>query len=388
VPRIVFFGFPARGHTAASLAVVAELGRRGVAVDYFSTPAFQALVEEAGARFVAYPAACDSLSRPLDLDEHLVRGLEVTLQLMPALGAALQPRPDLVMFDASALWGGILARRLGLPCVASITTFAFNRAMLQMLGASVHRAPRGWPDAKLAQLNEAYGAGLRDHLDLLVPAADLSLVYTSREFQPVGKHFDASHLFLGPLLDRRPRDGVRTVATHARPLAYVCLGTIFNRDPALLMRIGETLAARGWEVVVSLGDAAASVAQRSPDHVQVHSFVDQIGMLANARLFVTHGGMNSVSEALSQGVPMIVIPQGVDQHLVARQAARHGAAIVIDPGATAMESLDAAAARIEREHAAFAAAAARLRDTFTAATPVATAVDAVLALVAQERADA
>ena len=388
MPRLVFFGFPARGHTAPSLAVVAELVRRGVAVDYFSTPPFQALVEEAGACFVAYPAACESLSRPLDLDEHLVRGLEVTLQLMPALCAALERRPDLVLFDASALWGGILARRLGLPSVASITTFAFNRSMLRMLGLSEQGVPRGWSPATLAQLNETYGAGLRDHLDLLVPAADLSLVYTSREFQPAGKHFDASHLFLGPLLDRRPRDGARTLAGDTRPLAYVSLGTIFNRDPALLMRIGEVLAARGWQVVVSLGDAAASVAQRCPDHVQVHAFVDQVGVLAKARLFVTHGGMNSVSEALSQGVPMIVIPQGVDQHLVAKQAARHGAAIVIDPGALSMESLDAAAARIGQEHAAFTAAAARLRDTFATATPVETAVDAVLALVTRERADA
>jgi len=387
VPRFVFFGFPARGHTAPSLPVVAELVRRGVAVDYHSTRAFQGLVEAAGARFLAYPACCDSLARPLDLDEHLARGLDVTWQLMPVLAAALAHRPDLVLFDASAVWGGVLARRLGLPCVASVTTFAFNRPLLQMLGASSRDVPAGWSPETLARLNDTYDAGLRDHLDLMVPVADLSLVYTSREFQPAGRFFDARHLFLGPLLERRPPDGTRAAAADARPLAYVSLGTIFNRDPALLLRIGEVLAARGWEVIVSLGDAAAAVPQHGPGHVQVHAFVDQVGVLAQARLFVTHGGMNSVSEALAQGVPMIAIPQGVDQYVVAKQAASHGAAIVIDADAEMAASVDAAAARIEREHSAFVAAADRLRQSFAAATSVASAVDAVLALLPGEHDD-
>lgn len=387
--RIVFFGFPARGHTVPSLPVVAELVRRGVAVDYFSMPAFQPLVEAAGARFVAYPGFCEVLSRPPGLDDHLARGLEATLQLVPVLDAALEPAPDLVMFDASAPWGGILARRRGVRSVASITTFALNRSMLQMLGASVHKPPAGWSAATLAQLNDAYGAGLRDHLDLMVPRADLSLVYTSREFQPAGKFLDANHLFLGPSLAQRPRDGARTTAAAgARPVAYVSLGTIFNRDLALLLRIAEVLAARGWQVVVSLGDAAAALPQQVPEHVQVHAFVDQVGVLAQARLFVTHGGMNSVSEALAQAVPMIVLPQGVDQHLVAKQAAAHGAAIVIAPAAVSTASLEAAIARMEQDGAAFAAGAAKLQRSFSTATPIATAVDAVLALAARERAHA
>ena len=52
------------------------------------------------------------------------------------------------------------------------------------------------------------------------------------------------------------------------------------------------------------------------------------------------------------------------------------------------ESLAAAAARMEQEHATYACAAARVRDSFAAATSVASAVDAVLALLAKERKDA
>jgi MGT family glycosyltransferase len=383
VPRLVYFGYPVRGHTTPSLPIVAELTRRGAQVDYYSTPAFRAPIESAGARFVPYPLdLADLLSIPLDSGDHLARSLAATLESLPLLLAALERPPDLVLFDASALWGGIIARRLGLPSVASITTFAFNRAMLRMIGAPT---PSAWSNPIFERLNDEYGANFRDHLDLMAPAADLKFVYTVRSFQPAGRFFDASYLFLGPMLDQRPRDGARARATGSRPLAYVSLGTLFNRDHALLLRISESLSAHGWQVVVSLGDAAATDQHRWPEHVHAHAFVDQIGVLAQARLFVTHGGMNSVSEALSHGVPMIVIPQAVDQHLVARQTANLGAAVVIERDAVTTLSLAAALARIEGDRAAFKTAAARLQRGFAEALAVTDAVDQAVALIYRDQ---
>ena len=57
--------------------------------------------------------------------------------------------------------------------------------------------------------------------------------------------------------------------------------------------------------------------------------VPQLDLLARVDLFVTHGGMNSVSEGLYYGVPLVVVPQQLEQALNGRQAARHGAGIVV-----------------------------------------------------------
>ena len=56
-----------------------------------------------------------------------------------------------------------------------------------------------------------------------------------------------------------------------------------------------------------------------PDNFFVYPFVPQLEVLQKASLFITHGGMNSVNEALYYGTPMIVIPVGNDQPTVARQ---------------------------------------------------------------------
>ena len=56
-----------------------------------------------------------------------------------------------------------------------------------------------------------------------------------------------------------------------------------------------------------------------PDNIFVYPFVPQLKILKSASLFITHGGMNSVNEALYYGTPMLVIPVGNDQPRVAQQ---------------------------------------------------------------------
>ncbi len=46
---------------------------------------------------------------------------------------------------------------------------------------------------------------------------------------------------------------------------------------------------------------------------RIYTTAPQLAVLKQADVFVTHGGMNSVSEALVHGVPMVVVPFISDQ---------------------------------------------------------------------------
>jgi len=63
--------------------------------------------------------------------------------------------------------------------------------------------------------------------------------------------------------------------------------------------------------------------------------VPQLEILQRTALFITHGGMNSTSEGLLYGVPLIVVPQHGDQFLVASRVVDVGAGLML-PAAQAV----------------------------------------------------
>lgn len=66
----------------------------------------------------------------------------------------------------------------------------------------------------------------------------------------------------------------------------------------------------GWEVVIAAGKEgkARLAAEELSPNIRVFDSVPQVAVLHLADVFITHGGNNSVMEALALGVPMVVIP--------------------------------------------------------------------------------
>lgn len=97
-----------------------------------------------------------------------------------------------------------------------------------------------------------------------------------------------------------------------------------------------------------------------PANVLARRFVPQPAVLSRAALFVTHGGMNSVNEALYAGVPMLVLPQGADQPLVARRVVDLGAGLSLPPRDVTEDAVRTCARRLLTDPT-FHTGAARMR---------------------------
>ena len=107
----------------------------------------------------------------------------------------------------------------------------------------------------------------------------------------------------------------------------------------------DALKSMDVDVIISCGDAInCEELGELPDNIQVFPYVDQLDILAKADVFITHCGMNSVSESLYMAAPMVLYPQTGEQYAVARRVTEIGAGIMLKNDST--ESLRAAVQEI------------------------------------------
>lgn len=322
---IFFFSLPAHGHVNPTLPLVRELTARGHQVLYYNASSFREKIEAAGAQLVPIDAYMPPA--PDDLDLRVGRDFSLLVEMAVDTALALENRvaqdaaghrPACVVGDSVCIWGKLLARRQGLPFVCSTTSLAFNEhtaGMMKQRPAEILYMLRGMPRmARKLRLLRAHGYDVPNLVSLIGNDSETpTVVYTSRLFQPMAETFGSRYAFVGPLVMRRyPRQ------KHDRPLAYVSLGTILNNAPDFYQRVLLALSGMACDAVLSVGDAVdpASLGPL-PSGVRVFPCVNQLETLAGADVFLTHCGMNSVSESLLCGVPMVLFPQHGEENAVA-----------------------------------------------------------------------
>lgn len=244
---------------------------------------------------------------------------------------------------------------------------------LRMLQPSAYEGPEG---AALAsafmrrdQLVREAGMMPEFHADELV-SPWLNVVFTTPEAAGPGANIpDRCHLVgastaPGARGDEPPFPWEEIVSD--LPLVYVSFGSGFAH-PQLFARIASALEGEGVQIVVNGGAHAAELARALAPGIVVMSYVPQLQILERARVFVTHGGANSVTEALARGVPLLVCPQWLDQYLQAFLIEAHGSdspGIVISDDAAPVDALKAALRALLDPEGSHARGARRLRASF------------------------
>jgi zeaxanthin glucosyltransferase len=114
-----------------------------------------------------------------------------------------------------------------------------------------------------------------------------------------------------------------------RPLIYASLGTLQNRLEHVFRIVAEACAGLGLQVLISLGRRGAEAPAGCPGEPIIVDYAPQLEVLKRASLVITHGGLNTALETLSQGLPLIALPIANDQPGVAARIEHLGLGLAI-----------------------------------------------------------
>ncbi|MBO2453849.1 glycosyltransferase family 1 protein [Actinomadura barringtoniae] len=377
--RFLFAVPPLTGHVNPTVAVAAELTRRGHEVAWVGHPGSLEPLLPSGAR--VFPAEDEAFTAKLEAarrDWMELRGpaalkflweefiVPLGHAMMPGVEAAIDEfEPDVVISDQQVLAAPVAARLRGLPWATSATTSAeFTRPLAGMPKVEE------WVREQIADFQLDYD--LEDLLDLrfsdhLVLAFSTDAMIGDTSFFP--DHF----AFVGPALGRPPGgDFPWEWLDGERPAVLVSLGTINGPAGERFFQVAAD-AVRDLDVQAVFVAPEGAVTEPLPN-VLVRDHVPQLALLERLSAVVSHGGHNTVCETLASGLPLVVAPIRDDQPVIAKQVAEAGAGLTVRFTRVQAEELRKAISSVLTE-GAYREAAQRVRDSFAAAGGAAQAAE-------------
>ncbi|MFE6995595.1 nucleotide disphospho-sugar-binding domain-containing protein [Microbacterium sp. NPDC057659] len=336
---------PASGHVNPLLPVLSRLTAAGTRVVAAGTEEFAARIRASGAEFVPYPAGVLESSDIAEATQSgssvavIVRVLKATEAFAPFVAEqAKQASATAILHDSNALWGRIGARLAGLPTVSFMTTILIGTSAIRALSLRESMAET-WPTMRSLpaavsgrrELVRMFGKGLVPSTPMLPLRGDLTIFPVPRDLQGPDDRLDDTCVFVGPTADAGAPadldDGLRAFIEGPDPMILVSLGTLHAAGEEFFEACAAALGDLPVRVVLATG--RGDLATALPANVLALPRVPQTDLLARADVFVTHGGMNSALEGIAAGVPLVVVPQQVEQFLIGQAFADRHAALVL-----------------------------------------------------------
>ncbi len=339
--KILYIGVPFHSHVNPIIGIIKALVDNGHHVLFQGIGKLSSELESLGAKNTGveycFNPEPQTVTHPFKALSALF-GANATL--LPIINEIIQrEKPDCIMHDHFCLWGKIVALQNNIPAVSLITTLVLDPAVLLKYS---HTLPIGMhlglsdllevPTIASRFLTLKQKSGLRHFkiTDILTNPESLNLVFTSKLFQPLGEIFDARYKFIGPSIYPRSTSNASSWRKdHKRKTLYLCFGTMHGTLD-LYKKCLDILKHTPYQIIVSLGNRIPMTNLGPfPKNVRVYNFVPQLDVLKNVDAFISHGGMNSVSESLYSNVPLVMIPILNEQVMNASRVQELGAGIMI-----------------------------------------------------------
>ncbi|WP_139279068.1 macrolide family glycosyltransferase [Seinonella peptonophila] len=352
--NVLFINYMGEGHINPTIGLVQELIARGESITYYTSQIYKEKIEKTGATVrvisekaqkILFEFVTKLMSQGRNLDQFnknrfkLFEIMEwITDEILDEIRLESY---DYVIYDAMSLPGKWIAEIRQLPTVCTWSTFASNKESdlfkkrLKKQGSAILKALDGRKEemeAFKARLEQKYGISIQPFPQAVMDEADINIVFTSKYFQLESATFKENFLFVGPsMIDRQDQGDFPLDRLKDSAVVYMALGTIANKRPDLYKACLEGLNDFDGTVVLGIGNQLSiSELGSVPDHFIIRNYIPQLDVLRYSDAFITHCGMNSTSEALYFGTPLVMLPLMNDQPIVANRVKELGAGVILD----------------------------------------------------------
>ena len=334
--RFLFVVPPLLGHLQPASAIAAELAGRGHQVAWTGSEmslrpvlGADALIYKTGTR-IHRPQADRGLASLRSLwGEFIVSYARFT---RPAVTRAVAEfEPDVVISDQHTPAGALAAHAAGLPwatlACSTIELTRPYRALPRVEAWIAAQLDRICADAGLDPGTLGFDLRFSPHLVLSLTTAELAgPPITDSPIADLSKIRQ-----IGPCIGPRGTDPDFdwNWLDERRQLILISTGTLAAElADDFYRRALAALAGRGdrWQAILVTDPATVP---NPPEHVRVAGRVPMLALMPRLAAVVCHGGLNTVSEALAHGVPLVVAPIRHDQPVNASLVAAAGAGLRI-----------------------------------------------------------
>lgn len=338
----IFLNVPAHGHINPTLPLVAQLVKNGETIIYYGLESYREKIESTGAIFRPYRLSLFQDKFGGDGTIHLASlMLKASNEVLDNhLEEIIKEKPDYIMHDSMCPWGKFIARILDVKSINTTTTLVFNGQTVRTMPVLLRRMmfdlikkPGNFIAFKKykAMLKKKYNIDVGPLPGIMGNYEKLNIIFTSPYFQPNAKMLDNSYKFIGPSISKREEEAdisLRKLKSEGKKIIYISMGTIHNEKLTFYKKCISEFADQENHVIISVGfKTKIEDLGPIPKNIIVRNHVPQLDILQICDVFVTHGGMNSVNEALYYGVPMVMFPQQSEQLMTAMRVEKLGAGI-------------------------------------------------------------
>ncbi len=279
-------------------------------------------------------AQLDTVIRPIW--EELVEGAKYC---QPALEAIIRrTKPDAIVEDNVLLFPALATA--GVPFVRivscnplevpgdSIAPAFSGLAEDDVAGHAAFRAEYDRTHRELWSSFDAWvqqnGAAPLPELEFL-PEGDLNLYVYPEELDYTGARplGDSWHRLDSSVRETDAPAGLpEAFLDGSKPLVYFSLGSLGSADVSLMRRVIGVLATLPYNVIVSKGPLHEEI--ELAENMWGAEFLPQTSIIPAVDLVITHGGNNTVTEAMHFGKPMVLLPLFWDQYDNAQRVHERG----------------------------------------------------------------